>query len=114
MTGKGRIPGGGKDIVMDEYREMTGQELFVVDLNGVCDRKGLHDRIQEALPLPDYYGRNLDALYDTLTEFGSGWKVVFTGCGLITESLPAYMDALKRLCRQAQEELEDLTVTFED
>lgn len=99
---------------MDEIREITGQNVFTVDLSGVSDRKGLHDRIQESLPLPDYYGRNLDALYDTLTEFGSGWNVAFTGCGRIRESLPAYMDALRRLCGQAQEELEDLTITFED
>lgn len=111
---KGLGPAGRKDIVMDENREMGMQEIFTVDLSGVSDRRGLHDRIQEALPLPEYYGRNLDALYDTLTEFGSGWHVRFTGCGLIRESLPAYMDALVRLCRQAQEELEDLSVTFED
>ena len=28
----------------------------------------LHDYLQEMLPLPAYYGRNLDALYDCLTE----------------------------------------------
>lgn len=99
---------------MNDNREMAVQNVFTVDLSGVSDRKGLHDRIQEALPLPKYYGRNLDALYDALTEFGNGWDVRFTGCGLIRESLPAYMDALARLCRQAREEMENLTVTFED
>ena len=31
-------------------------------------REQLHDYLQEMLPLPAYYGRNLDALYDCLTE----------------------------------------------
>lgn len=31
-------------------------------------REELHDYLQEMLPLPAYYGRNLDALYDCLTE----------------------------------------------
>ena len=31
-------------------------------------REQLHDYLQEMLPLPEYYGRNLDALYDCLTE----------------------------------------------
>ncbi|MBR7046689.1 MAG: barstar family protein [Lachnospiraceae bacterium] len=99
---------------MNENSLSREQKIFTIDLSGVSDRKGLHDRIQEVLPLPEYYGRNLDALYDALTEFGSGWDVRFTGCGLIRESLPAYMDALGRLCRQAREEMENLTVTFED
>ena len=71
---------------MNDNREIGGQNIFTVDLSGVSDRKGLHDRIQEALPLPEYYGRNLDALYDALTEFGNGWDVRFTVCGLIRES----------------------------
>ena len=33
--------------------------------------------LKKALDLPDYYGMNLDALYDVLTEFGSGWRIVF-------------------------------------
>ena len=40
-----------------EYRE------YRIDLRGVRDRSGLHDRIEQALPLPRWYGRNLDALY---------------------------------------------------
>ena len=31
-------------------------------------REELHTYLQEALELPDYYGGNLDALYDLLTE----------------------------------------------
>ena len=99
---------------MEENREREGRNIYIIDLSDVSDRKGLYDRIQEVLPLPDYYGRNLDALYDALTEFGNGWDVRFTGCGLIRQCLPAYMDALGRLCRQAREEMENLTVTFED
>ena len=45
-------------------REMSYQ---TVDLSGVCDRNSLHDRLQESLTLPSWYGRNLDALYDALT-----------------------------------------------
>ncbi len=37
---------------------------------GLQDRAALHDLLAGALALPDYYGRNLDALYDILTERG--------------------------------------------
>lgn len=34
------------------------------------DRQVMHDTLAAAFELPDYYGRNLDALYDCLTEIG--------------------------------------------
>ncbi len=38
----------------------------ILDLSG-CQYIGeLHDRIQKALHFPEYYGRNLDALWDCL------------------------------------------------
>ena len=41
---------------------------YRIDLTGIGNRADLHDRLQEALPLPVWYGRNLDAFYDCLTE----------------------------------------------
>jgi RNAse (barnase) inhibitor barstar len=37
-------------------------------LDGKLIKKDGHDYLMQALDLPDYYGRNLDALYDCLTE----------------------------------------------
>ena len=35
----------------------------------IQNREQLHDELQKQLDFPDYYGRNLDALYDMLTSF---------------------------------------------
>lgn len=37
-------------------------------LDGKLIKKEGHDYLMKALNLPDYYGKNLDALYDCLTE----------------------------------------------
>ncbi|MBQ2665490.1 barstar family protein [Methanobrevibacter sp.] len=37
-------------------------------LDGKLIKQRGHDYLMEALDLPDYYGKNLDALYDCLTE----------------------------------------------
>ena len=37
-------------------------------LDGELIKEKGHDYLMEALNLPDYYGKNLDALYDCLTE----------------------------------------------
>ncbi|MBO4901759.1 MAG: barstar family protein [Lachnospiraceae bacterium] len=41
---------------------------YKLDFTGITTREELHDYLAEKLELPDYYGRNLDALYDCLTE----------------------------------------------
>lgn len=39
-----------------------------MQLDGNLIKERGHDYLMEALDLPDYYGKNLDALYDCLTE----------------------------------------------
>ena len=80
---------------------------FVVDLAGVSGDEAMHDALAARLPLPSYYGRNLDALYDVLTEFGSGWRIVFRNAGPVA-------DGLRDVCRDAMEETEGLEVIFDD
>ncbi|MCX5046759.1 MULTISPECIES: barstar family protein [unclassified Streptomyces] len=44
-------------------------ELVVtLDLDGVTDKAGLMDRSARALRLPDWFGRNWDALVDSLSD----------------------------------------------
>ncbi len=46
---------------------MMMAQLHLQDISG---KEELHDRLTQILDLPEYYGRNLDALYDVLTDRG--------------------------------------------
>lgn len=45
-------------------------KTYRIDCSRLTDRETAHDHLAQALELPAYYGRNLDALYDCLTELG--------------------------------------------
>ena len=49
---------------------------IVIDLGGVTDRPGLMDRFADGLNLPDWFGRNWDALADVLRDVPEGRRVV--------------------------------------
>jgi RNAse (barnase) inhibitor barstar len=44
------------------------ERVVTLDLDGVTDKAGLMDRCARALSLPDWFGRNWDALADSLTD----------------------------------------------
>lgn len=47
-----------------------------MQLDGKLIRQRGHDYLAEALNFPDYYGKNLDALYDCLTEISCDIELI--------------------------------------
>ena len=41
---------------------------YTIDCSATHDAKALHRALAQSLAFPDWYGHNLDALYDCLTE----------------------------------------------
>lgn len=41
---------------------------YILNCKYLTDRAASHPYLAKLLPLPDYYGNNLDALYDCLTD----------------------------------------------
>ena len=87
---------------------------YTIDLAGVSTAGELHRRVRAVLPCPEWYGDNLDALYDLLTDQGSGWQVTFLHTAETDALLPVYMTSLRRLCRRAMAETPGLTIEFEE
>lgn len=79
---------------------------FDVDLKGVRSSRAFHARLAKALPLPETYGRNADALYDVLTEFGGDWQISFRNA----QGVP---QLIRTVCADATEDTPGLVIRFE-
>ena len=83
------LPLGAYDL--DELRKSArraDQRLLHVDLAGAQGKAEVLDRIAAAFELPDHFGRNLDALYDCVTDLRPLPEADQPGFVVILENLP--------------------------
>ena len=73
----------------------------------------VHALAAQALPLPDYYGRNLDALFDCLTDLTEDTTIRLFHRDLLEFRLGRRGKALIRLLRLAARENPHLTLLEE-
>lgn len=57
----------------------SGQRIFHIDLSNVHSKSALIEAIGVGLNLPDYFGRNFDALEECLRDLkeDKGWLLIF-------------------------------------
>lgn len=63
----------------DLIRRLRGHGWTVGQLARVTDRAGVLEGIGRALGFPDYYGQNLDALWDCLTDLTRPTVLIWEG-----------------------------------
>jgi len=80
----------------------------VLDGSAIEDVLHLHDLLQELLELPDYYGRNLDALWDCLTgEVALPLMIEWVHYAASRQKLGDAAEQFVELFRDAERELAD-------
>ncbi len=83
---------------------------IVLDGLELASIEQVHDRFAQALDLPEWYGRNLDALFDCLTERRGGITVRLLHRQALEKRLGRRGRALVRLLRRAGEENPHITL----
>lgn len=78
--------------------KIIGRELHSIE--------EVHELLYEELELPDYYGANLDALYDVLTEMSEPTRLEMSLSGMEEEDMEKYLEKMWHvLCDAADENL---------
>ena len=79
----------------------------------IADKGALHSLLARQLDFPDYYGGNLDALYDLLTETAEPIRIVIADPEALAENLGGYYDVFRAVLRDAGEDNGNVTVSLE-
>ena len=77
-------------------------------------REHLHDVLAEQLSLPEYYGRNLDALFDCLTDLHEPTDIVVRHTEELFAHLGVYADVLQTVLSDAEGENLHLHLVIEE
>ncbi len=92
-------------------------ETLIVDLDGCDSLREMHLRLKEIFCLPEYYGRNLDALYDCLREkyaaYTAPLRLCLRGTQTAAEPVLRKLPALLRLFRELCEKYPNISVEIE-
>ena len=87
---------------------------YTIDLKNVKSLWTLHEAIKNGLMLPDYYGMNMDALWDCLTgdiEIPSTIYIKSFNC--LPKELHEKGEILMRLLYEAKEWYDDMDIKLE-
>ena len=77
-------------------------------------KENAHEHIKERLRLPEWYGKNLDALNDCLGEIGEPTRIVVRFAPALEETLGDYGARIIRVLEQAAQENKNLTIALKD
>ena len=86
----------------------------LIDGAAIETREQLHDALARQLSFPDYYGRNLDALFDCLTELREDAELRLVRRDELFAHLGVYADILQNVLRDACAENPHLHLITED
>lgn len=90
----------------------AGWQVSVLDLTGVTDKAAFMERCVRALDLPEWFGRNWDALADTLGD--PDWGPASPGRLLVVTGWRPYATARPGEWETAQEVLESAAGHYEE
>ena len=82
---------------------------LIIDGSALPEAAAVHDLFTRALDLPEWYGRNLDALYDVLSERGEPLRLLVRN----REALAEYAEDLLRTLAEAAAENPALELVYE-
>ena len=84
--------------------EIPDMKIYLLDGKDMTSREKAYRVIENVLPMPEWFGHNLDALYDSLSEMDSDSAIVFVNLNDLRENLGPYADKMLACFRELADE----------
>ena len=81
---------------------------MIIDCSLFDSKLRLHEYLKKELNFPEYYGKNLDALFDLLTERREETEIIIENFDELKENFGSYADAFLDVLHDASEENEKI------
>ena len=86
--------------------------IITLDCGELKSSQAFHESIAKAMHFPDYYGQNLDALFDCLTDIRQDQELVLLNWHAFSYAMKDYAEKVLYVFRCACQENPHLTVTL--
>ncbi|MBR4010412.1 MAG: barstar family protein [Clostridiales bacterium] len=78
--------------------------IYLLDGKDMTSREAAYELIAREMDFPDYFGKNLDALYDCLSDMSADNTIHFVNTALLEEYLGDYAEKILSCFRDASSE----------
>lgn len=78
----------------------------------MTDKASAHDHLAERFALPGWYGRNLDALYDCLTDLVGPKDIILLHSEQMRSGLGTYGEQIIEVLRDAADQVPGMALTI--
>lgn len=78
--------------------------IYLLDGKDMTSREAAYELIAREMNFPDYFGKNLDALYDCLSDMSADNTIHFVNTALLEEYLGDYAEKILSCFRDASSE----------
>lgn len=89
-------------------------DRIIIDLTGIDSRVEFWRQVRIAFDCPEYFGDNIDAFRDVLSEIVTPTELVFVNTEVFRNAMPEYFEALDEMLTDMVIESEDIYVSYED
>ena len=79
-------------------------KYVLMDLNRLDSMKNVHAFLERELEFPEYYGHNLDALYDCLTDIDAPVTIIIVNVPENEDALEGRLEGLLSVLESASDE----------
>jgi len=86
---------------------------YVLDGQAIQSLDSFYKEIGKVLPLPDYFGRNLDALADVVTtDLDGPCEILWEHAAVSKEAMKRDFQRIRTVLKRVTQEREDIKIVF--